>query len=434
MYPRFSLSGSNARYHLQQALNVLQPRSPFQEDHVSLRCPRYAFQLMAGILEVLNDSHLQDITLVCCDGQRIRTNRVLLSASSPYFRQALAHRGSELYLPGITSEILNVLLVFMFNGDIQVSHCLLPHVIHAATTLQIRGFQDACAMIPSFITGTDNYQEALDIKQEATQPSKKRKLETNDNILESGSASLFRPWSVTVASSKETVSHIHKPDAFKPLTPPAVEHSTASFVIPKSASIYAKPPPMSRDMTLIVPQSQMNYPYCVSPDTSLDFAPVLASTMKNQVSKRTCTSPLSSIPSTNLPANITPTSPVGWSSTLNNTKDFTTPLSGTLEKINQNAHSSEKLVSATSPMSRLNSNDYSFPGSLDEFSTPVSRKLHPLPSFRTPMELLKSDPSSAAGVLCGSLPLLDDSKDGTVVEYRDESDDEGNLVIDLKEN
>ena len=255
---------------------------------------------MAGILEVLNDSHLQDITLVCCDGQRIRTNRVLLSASSPYFRQALTRQGSELYLPGITSEILNVLLVFMFNGDIQVSHCLLPHVIHAATTLQIRGFQDACAMIPSFITGTDNYQEALDIKQEATQPSKKRKLEANDNILESGSASLFRPWSVTVASSKETVSHIHKPDAFKPLTPPAVEH------------------------------------------------------------------------------------------------------------------------------------DYSIPGSLDEFSTPVSRKLHPLPSFRTPMELLKSDPSSAAEILCGSRPLFDDSKDDTVVEYRDESDDEGKLVIDLK--
>ena len=41
--------------------------------------------------------------------------------------------------------------------------------------------------------------------------------------------------------------------------------------------------------------------------------------------------------------------------------------------------------------------------------------------------------SSAAEVLSGSLPLFDDSKDGTVIEYRDESDDEGNLVIDLKE-
>ena len=131
--------------------------------------------------------------------------------------------------------------------------------------------------------------------------------------------------------------------------------------------------------------------------------------------------------------NITPTSPIGWSSTLNNTKDFTMPLSGTLEGITQNAHSSEKLDSTSSPMSRLNSNEYSMPISVDEFTTPVSSKSHPQLASRTPMELLKSDPSSAVEVLCGSLPLFDDSKDGTVVEYRDESDDEGNLVIDLNE-
>ena len=386
---------------------------------------------MAGLLEVLNDSHLQDMTLVCCDGQRIQTNRLLLSASSPYFRQALVGQGSELYLPGITSEILNVLLVFMFHGDIQVSHSLLPHVIHAATILQIRGFQDACAMIPSFITGTNNFQDVLDIKQVATQPSKKRKLETDDNILESGSASLFRPWSATVASSKETVSHIQKPVAVKPLTSPTVERSTASFMLPKSTSMYTKPASMSRN----VPQSQVSHPYCVSPDTSLDFAPILASTMKNQVSKRTCTSPVSSIPSTNIPVNVSSTSPIGWSSTLNNTKDFTTltPLSGTLERIIKSPHSSEKLVSATSPMSRLITNDYSMPESVDQFTTPVSSKSHLHPASRTPMELLKSNPSSAAEVLRGLLPMFDDSKDGTVIEYRDESDDEGNLVIDLKE-
>ena len=98
---------------------------------------------MTGLFEVLSDSHLQDMTLVCCDGRSVRTNKLLLAACSPYFRQVLAQQGSDLFLPGITSEVLNVLLVFMFRGDVHVSHRLLPYVSHAAIILQIKGFQTA---------------------------------------------------------------------------------------------------------------------------------------------------------------------------------------------------------------------------------------------------------------------------------------------------
>ena len=99
--------------------------------------------------------------------------------------------------------------------------------------------------------------------------------------------------------------------------------------------------------------------------------------------------------------------------------------------VSSKAHSSE--ISVTSPMSRLNSNDYILPGSLELFTTPVGKKKPTIPVTRTPMQLLKANPTSVADVLCGSLPLFDDSKDDTVIEYRDESDDEGNLVIDLEE-
>ena len=90
-------------------------------------------------------------------------------------------------------------------------------------------------------------------------------------------------------------------------------------------------------------------------------------------------------------------------------------------------------MNPTSPMQCLNSNDYSKPGSQNQFTTPDCKKSQPLPEYRTPLELLKADPSSATEVLCGTLPLFDDSKDDTVVEYRDESDNEGNLIIDLEE-
>ena len=144
--------------------------------------------------------------------------------------------------------------------------------------------------------------------------------------------------------------------------------------------------------------------------------------MKSLVTSGSCAIPFTSTPTTyHHHANITTTSPESLSTTLNHSIDF----------VSGKAHSSE--ISVTSPMSRLKSNDYKLPGSLEQFTTPVG-KTHPTtPVTRTPIQLLKANPTSAAEVLCGSLPLLDDSKDDTVVEYRDESDDEGNLIIDLEE-
>lgn len=412
MYPSFPLSGSIPSYHSQQSLNMFQQhRSHPCEDLVSLRCPRYAFQLMTGLLEVLSDSHLQDVTLVCCDGLSVRTNKLLLAAGSPYFRHVLALQGSELYLPGITSEVLNVLLMFMLRGDVQVSHRLLPYVMNAATTLQIRGFQTACAMIPSDLPGETKHHEVIDITPAGAQPTKKRKLEVDENVLECGSASLFRPWNASAVSSTETI--------------PQTTTSFRKPTLPMSPPIFAKPSytPRNAPSTPIVPKPRIVHTSCVSPDTSLDFSPLLASTLKGQVPPGASAIQFTSTPTTyHQQANITPSSPLSLSSSLDHTTDFASPLSGTFE------------ISATSPMSRLNSSKYRLPGSLDQFTTPVAKTSPARPVTRmTPMELLKADPSSAAEVLCGSLPLFDDSKDDTVVEYRDESDDEGNLVIDIEE-
>ena len=390
-----------------------------KEDPVILRCPSYAFQLMTGLIEVMSDVHLQDVTLVCSDGQFVRSNKLLLAASSPYFRQHLAYHGSEIYLPGITSDVLNILLTFMLQGNVQVNPSILPFVISAATILNIKGFQAACTMIPSFLNGDTRHQ---DFKPDFDKPSKKRKLDVEGDLLESRSASLFRPWSVSVASAKEIVTNNLKSDGFNTMTSSHCTNNTTSFMVPTmplSPPISSKPSSLSRyvSSTPVVPNSINSS--CGSPNTSIDFAPLLASTMNNKsptlayvdyaVGKEASTSPV----------NITPTSPLGLSNASGHNSDFLTPLSDKHERIRDN-------TSIHSHVSHLKST----PVSLNQFSTPKSQPdLIP----RTPIELIKSDPSSMSKVLCGSFPLFDDSKEDTVVEYRDESDNEGNLVIDIEE-
>ena len=358
MYPSFSVSSPIASYHQQQVQNGLHQKFHPKEDLVSLRCPQYAFQLMSGLLEVMGDAHLQDITLVCSDGKFVRSNKLLLSASSPYFRQVLPLQGSQMYLPGITSDVLNLLLIFMLQGDIQVNHSILTFVIQAATTLQIRGFQAACSMVTSFTTREQKHPEH-DNKYEGMKPAKKRKLEVEDHISENGSASLFRPWSISVSSSKE--EGFYKPNTLAQLQ---VKNNTPSFMVPNSPSSCSKPSSV-----------------CVSPNASLDFAPLLASTMKNIKPTVAHTVPVIGKEVSNIPVNITPTSPTGWSSVLEHTTDFTTPLSGTLEKIKDKTDFSH----IKSP-----------PSSLNQFSTPKSYvSLVP----RTPKEIMKADPTSVNEVL-----------------------------------
>ena len=234
-------ASSMSSYPPQQVTDMIPSRFAPQEDLASLRCPRYAFQLMTGMLKVLSEPYLQDVTLVCSDGRSVMSNKLLLAACSPYFRQDLTMQNNEVYLPGITFEVLNVLLVFMFQGNVDVSSLLLPYVMQAADSLQILGFQDAWSALPHNITGETQRPVDNGMPQVATpQPAKKRKLEVADNVLHedtTSSSCLFRPWNAFAAAvySKDTDSE--RPlRLFTPLSPTAPLDTTTSFHIPPLAT------------------------------------------------------------------------------------------------------------------------------------------------------------------------------------------------------
>ena len=139
----------NNMYPPQPAVGEMQPGFDQQGKKICLHCPLYACHFMAGLHEVLSDPFLHVVTLVCWDGHSVRCNKLFLATCSSYFRQVLALQGNSVIpLPGITSEVLSVLLDFMCQGHIYVRPQILPSVMQAATTLQIKGFQSACDTLP----------------------------------------------------------------------------------------------------------------------------------------------------------------------------------------------------------------------------------------------------------------------------------------------
>ncbi|XP_037072195.1 protein tramtrack, beta isoform-like [Pollicipes pollicipes] len=84
---------------------------------------------------------LVDITL-CCEGQRLRAHRMMLSACSPYFRELLKDLPCQqmvIFLKDTSAVDLRAIIEFMYKGSVNVSQSQLASFIKTAEMLQIRG-------------------------------------------------------------------------------------------------------------------------------------------------------------------------------------------------------------------------------------------------------------------------------------------------------
>ena len=91
------------------------------------------------------DSDFTDVTLACMDEVQVKAHKVILSASSPFFKKILIknlHTHPLLYLRGITGKVLEALLGFMYKGEAKVLEADLKEFLDTADELKIKGLFD----------------------------------------------------------------------------------------------------------------------------------------------------------------------------------------------------------------------------------------------------------------------------------------------------
>ena len=67
--------------------------------------------------ELREDRDLTDVTLACEDGQQVEAHKVILAASSPFFKDFLKrnkHNHPLIYMRGLKSEILLAIIDFLY--------------------------------------------------------------------------------------------------------------------------------------------------------------------------------------------------------------------------------------------------------------------------------------------------------------------------------
>ena len=90
------------------------------------------------------DKRLFDVTLATDDGHHIQAHKVILSAGSHFFSDIFEksnHTNMLVYLKGISSEKLEQVLDFIYNGEVSINQEEIMVFIETGKELQVKGLE-----------------------------------------------------------------------------------------------------------------------------------------------------------------------------------------------------------------------------------------------------------------------------------------------------
>eukprot|EP00092_Neocalanus_flemingeri_P018909 GFUD01020477.1.p1 GENE.GFUD01020477.1~~GFUD01020477.1.p1 ORF type:complete len:277 (+),score=53.72 GFUD01020477.1:45-875(+) len=116
--------------------------------------------------ELRASEDLFDVTLVSDDANPIQAHKLVLSASSLFFKNILKFNKNNhplLYIRGLSEQDLNNVLEFLYNGEVQVAHEELDKFLEIAKDLKLRGMYE-----------NDNLQTTHGVTNDTKNESKKK--------------------------------------------------------------------------------------------------------------------------------------------------------------------------------------------------------------------------------------------------------------------
>ena len=109
---------------------------------VSLKWDDYQASISSGFSSLRQDQELFDVTLVTDDEKQVLAHKVVLAASSSFFRKLLRNSTNKhplLYLTDVNSVELTYLLDYIYNGQVTVPDMQLNSFMIASQKLKVDG-------------------------------------------------------------------------------------------------------------------------------------------------------------------------------------------------------------------------------------------------------------------------------------------------------
>ena len=99
-----------------------------------------------------DDKELTDVTLVCEDGEQADAHKIILSASSPFFKGLLSrnkHSHPLIYMRGVKSEDLMAIVDFLYLGEANFFQENLDSFLALAEELKLKGLMGSTSTVDS---------------------------------------------------------------------------------------------------------------------------------------------------------------------------------------------------------------------------------------------------------------------------------------------
>ena len=120
-------------------------------DKLLLRWNDFERNIGSAFYDLKEEKDFADVTLACADGQ-VETHKVILAASSPFFKRVLKknpHSHPLIYLKGIKFSDVEAVLEFIYHGEVNVEEANLNTFLGVAEELEVKGLVPSRAAFPS---------------------------------------------------------------------------------------------------------------------------------------------------------------------------------------------------------------------------------------------------------------------------------------------
>ena len=111
-------------------------------EKLSLKWNDFQEHVNTAFANLRDDKEFTDVTLVCADGKQADAHRLILSASSPFFKGVLGrnkHPHPLIFIKGMKSEDLMAILDFIYFGEATVYQDNLDSLLGIAEDLKLKG-------------------------------------------------------------------------------------------------------------------------------------------------------------------------------------------------------------------------------------------------------------------------------------------------------
>ena len=114
------------------------------EEKLCLQWNDFRENVSSAFGELRQDKEFTDVTLACEDGHQMEAHKVVLVASSPFFKNVLKtnkHPHPLIYMRGVKPENLMAMVDFFYLGEASVYQENLDSFLVLAEELQLKGLR-----------------------------------------------------------------------------------------------------------------------------------------------------------------------------------------------------------------------------------------------------------------------------------------------------